>query len=347
MLSQKKAYKTLADGRQVDKYIIKNKNNMQIEILTLGATVEKLFVNDKYGNKRDITLGFDDIDSYLSSDYQGAAVGPYANRIAGGAFSVGENIYTLERNDNGKNSLHSNRLFTNAIWEAETIENDSVKLTLFTPDGSEGFPGDISAEVIYSLSDDDSLKIEYRAKTTKPTFYNPTNHMYFNLSGYDSTSILDTVLQINAEFFTPVDENLIPTGEIRSVKDTPFTFLTPIPIGERIDFDDEQLLLANGYDHNYCFMNTASGSPGSANAYDKKSGIFMTVETDMPGIQLYTGNFLKGDIGKNGKAMPFRSAFCLETQFYPDTPNQKDFPSCLLEVGEEFYSRTTYSFSTR
>ncbi|MDR1630353.1 MAG: galactose mutarotase [Oscillospiraceae bacterium] len=337
----------LRDGRTVDQYIIENKNHARVELLTLGATIRSLFIPGKNGDLLDVALGFDNIEDYLTSDYQGATVGPYANRICKGEFTVSGKHYAITKNEDGINSLHSARAFTNAVWSAEILLENAVKFNCLTKKGTEGFPGDIRSSVTYTLSDINELHMEFAGTTDEAVPFNPTNHNYFNLSGYDAGSILDTVLTIYASHYTPVDAQKIPTGEIADVKDTPFTFLRPAAIGERINFDCEQLKNTGGYDHNFCIDGADGTLHTAAVACDPKSGITLTVKTTLPGIQFYTGNFLNGQIGKNRRPMELRTGFCLETQFYPDTPNHPNFPQCTLLPGKEYCSTTVYAFSVK
>lgn len=337
----------LNDGRIVDKYIIENKNHMRVELLTLGATIQGLFVPNKNGALLDVALGFDNIEDYLTSDYQGATVGPYANRICGGAFTVDGKQYTVTKNEDGINSLHSARAVTNAVWSAEILSINTVKFFCLTEKDTQGFPGNITCTVTYTLSDNNELHLNFHGTTDEAVPFNPTNHNYFNLSGYDGGSILDTLLTLQASHYTPVDTQKIPTGEIADVKDTCFTFLTPTAIGDRIHFDCEQLKNTNGYDHNFCIDGADGTLRTAAAAYDPKSGVELTVKTTLPGIQFYAGNFLNGQIGKNGFPMNFRNGFCLETQYYPDTPNHPNFPQCTLLPGKEYRSTTVYAFSVQ
>lgn len=345
MVQKIQDFAKLRDGRLVDKYILENTVGTKVEILSLGAVIQKLFVKNKEGEMLDVVLGYDKVDDYLNSDYQGAVVGPYANRIKDGSFTISGETFNVTKNEDGKNSLHSARSFTDVVWEGEIISNSTVKLNHFTKNLTEGFPGNMKVSVFYTLNDDNSLEMKITAVSDSPAVINPSNHSYFNLSGFDSGDILDTVLKLNASRYTPVDSEKIPTGESANVKGTPFTFLEPKTIGERINFDHEQLKNTNGYDHNYCIEGFDGSLRTAAIAHDKKSGITLEVQTTLPGIQFYSGNFLNGQIGKNNTPMNFRNAFCLETQFYPDTPNNPLFPQCTFKANEEYKSSTIYKFS--
>lgn len=330
-------------GEAVSLYTI-DKGEVRISVSDLGATLVSFFAPDKNGRLDDILLGFDSAEEYIElTDYQGAIAGPYANRIGGGRFSLDGEIIRLVCNENGKTCLHSNGEYTFALWQAEVIGESSVCFSLKTADGLNGFPGNITTTVTYSLLEGGVLDIAYKSVSSKKTVLNPTNHAYFNLAGYQSDSILEHKLMINAHSFTPVDCDSIPTGELRSVEGTPFDFTQALPIGLNIDADCEQLKFTGGYDHNFCI----DGYDGlelqlAAVVTEAQSGRRLTVKTNLPGVQFYAGNFLKGTKGKGGIPMEYRSGFCLETQFYPDSPNHANFPSCVFDAGEVYESRTQY-----
>ncbi len=335
----------MPDGREVYKYIISNNNGCEAHILTLGATLNSFVTPDKNGEMRDVLLGFDTVDDYLKlSDYQGATVGPVANRIGGAAFDIGTKHYELVANEKDVTCLHSGGEFSFAVWSAIVVDSDAVEFGYVSPDGQEGFPGETKVKVVFSLKDDNKLTIKYEAVSDRDTFINLTNHAYFNLKGYGHGTILDHEIQIFAERYTPVDEMSIPYGRNDLVEGTPFDFRTPHLIGERIDEENEQLSFTGGYDHNYCVDGEMGELRECARVFCAESGIKMNVYTTLPGVQFYAGNFLNGTAGKKGVPMEKRSGFCLETQYYPDTPNKPDFPQCFFKAGEKYVSETVYEF---
>ncbi len=337
----------LSDGREVKKYNISN-GKMKASVISYGATLAEIFVPDKNGNKKDILVGFDDIEGFEKrTDYQGVVVGPYANRIGNASFNIDGSEYKLTANEKDVTCLHSNGEFNTAVWDAEILSENSVKFTYSSPDGLNGFPGNIITSVIYTLTDNNELKLEYYAVSDKKTVINLTNHAYFNLGGYDHDTILDHYISINADNFTPVDEFSIPTGEITPVEGTPFDLRNNALIGKSIDTDCDQLNFTGGYDHNFCINGYDGSIKKAAHVECEKTGINLEVFTDLPGVQFYAGNFLKGTIGKNNLPMNKRSGFCLETQFYPDSPNKPEFPSCIYDAGEEYKSVTIFKFSTK
>lgn len=336
----------MPDNTEIYKYIIENSHGTQAHILTLGATLQSFIIADKNGDMRDVLLGFDTVSDYLTkSNYQGATVGRYANRISGATLEINGEHYCLDANENDVTSLHSAGDFSYSPWKALVPDADMVELSYVSPDGKGGFPGEVSVKVVFRLTEDNELCIRYSGVSTKDTYMNFTNHAYFNLNGYDSGDILSHYLKIDSSFITPVDELSIPQGQPMSVENTPFDFREFTRIGERIDADHVQLKMTGGYDHNYCLVENGASLREIAQSYSTDSGIKMTVSTTLPGVQFYAGNFLKGAEGKNGKAMNKRSGFCLETQFYPDTPHRPDFPSCLYKAGDEYVSETVYAFS--
>ena len=336
----------LSDGRKINKFKISNKNNVAVSVISYGATLTEIIVPDRNNIYKDILVGFDDIDGFVNrTDYQGVIVGPYANRIGNAKFTIDGIEYKLSANEKGVTCLHSNGEFNTAVWEAEIIDDNSVAFKYTSPDGLNGFPGKIDVKVTYSLNDKDELKLEYSAVSDKKTVINLTNHAYFNLGGYDSGTILDHLITVNADNYTPVDAFSIPTGEIADVTNTPFDLRKPVRIGENIDADNEQLQFTGGYDHNFCINEYDGSLKKAAEVTDPDSGRTIEVLTDLPGVQFYAGNFLKGIIGKAGLPMEKRSGFCLETQFYPDTPNKPDFPQCTYNAGESFNSVTVFKFS--
>jgi len=323
---------------------------MEVAIASFGGIIQKLTAADGQGRYEDVVLGFDSVDRYQDDHpYFGALIGRFGNRIAAGRFSLDGHDYALACND-GKNHLHGGlRGFDKVEWHARRVSGDlgqSFVLTYVSADGEEGYPGELNVSVTYTLTDDDDLQIEYSAETTKPTPVNLTSHPYFNLAGSGDSSIRDHELQVNAACFTPVDRSLVPTGAIQAVVDTPMDFRKPKPIGEHIDSDFEQLQFAGGYDHNWV-LDSASGGPElAARVVHPPTGRVMEVFTTEPGLQFYTGNSLDGIIGKGGASYGPRSGFCLETQHFPDSPNQPGFPSTILRPGELYESTTIYRFST-
>ena len=349
--TKKASFGKAPDGAEVDLYTLTNKNGVEAAISTYGGVVVSLKVADRNGKLGDVVLGFDTVDGYVSDkSYFGAIIGRYGNRIGHAQFSLDGKTYTLAKN-NGENTLHGgNKGFNKAVWTAKEIpakDGQALELTYLSKDGEEGFPGNLHVRVIYTLTDSNALKIDYSASTDKDTVVNLTNHSYFNLAVPGSGDILSHVLMINADRFTPVDSGLIPTGELRDVAGTPFDFRKPTPIGERINSDDEQIKLGGGYDHNFV-LNRKPGDPISlaARVVEPKSGRVLEVWTTEPGIQFYTGNFLDGSLhGKGGISYTKRSAFCLETQHFPDSPNKPAFPSTELQPGQRYHTTTIYKFS--
>ena len=340
----KNIFGTTKNGETVDVYTLRNSNGMAVDVITYGATVNSIYAPDKNGAFADVLSGFDTIEGHENySDYQGMTVGRYANRIAGGKFSIDGVEYNVEKNEKGITCLHGGAELSKAIWKALIIDDNSIEMTYTSPDGAMGFPGKVDFSVTFTLHEDNALKIEYLAVSDKKTILNMTNHAYFNLAG--KGDILGHELMINADAYTPIDADSIPTGEIRSVEGTAFDFREFKPIGRDIGADDEQLILARGYDHNFC-LNDGDG-PAAA-AYDPESGRMLEVFTDLCGVQLYTGNFLDGTIiGKKGNPLVQHAGFCLETQFYPNTPNMPEFPQCTFDAGEKFTSCTVFRFSVK
>jgi aldose 1-epimerase len=337
------------NGKEVFMYTLTNKKGDIIKLTNYGAAISEIDVPDRNGIRENVTFGYDNLEGYKSGDlYFGKIVGRFANRICKGKFSLDGKEYTLSLN-NGVNSLHGgNTGWHSRVWDAQILtktDYPAVKFKYFSPDMEEGYPGNVTAEVVYTWTDDDEIIIDYKVTTDKNTVINVTNHAYFNLHGAGTGDILDHVVTIKASAFTPVDSTLIPTGEIRPVEGTPFDFRTPHAIGERIINPDEQLVLGKGYDHNFVLENAEEVD---ASVYDPYTGRVLEVITDQPGIQLYSGNFLDAtQKGRGGKVYKYRSGLCLETQHYPDSPNQVSFPSVLLTPAEPFMSSTTYRFSVK
>ena len=333
-----------ADGTQVDVFTLKNSAETSVDIITYGATVNSIYTADKNGKFDDILIGFDTVEGHEKlSDNQGMTIGRYANRIAGGKFTLDGTEYDLVKNEKGITSLHSAAETSSKVWKAIIVDDNCLEMSLTTPDGINGFPGKIDYKVTFTLYEDNSLKIDYNAVSDKKTVINMTNHAYFNLAGHGD--ILGHELMINADAYTPTDEFSIPTGEIRKVEGTAFDFRVSKPIGRDINEDDIQLKQCRGYDHNFC-LNETDGP--CAVAYDPESGRTLEVFTDLPGIQLYCGNFLDGTKpGKGGVPMMKHAGFCLETQFYPNTPNMPEFPQCTYDAGEKYESCTVFRFSVK
>jgi aldose 1-epimerase len=338
---QKEIYAQFNDDEIIYSFTLKNKRGVEVKILNFGGIISAIKTPDKSGHIENITLGHNSLQHYIDDNsYLGAIIGRYGNRIANGKFILEGVLYTLAKN-NPPNHLHGGHMgFDKRIWKATSKTNkDSVTLTLnyVSKDMEEGFPGNLYTTISYSLTSENSLEIVYKAKTDKKTIINLTNHAYFNLSGSFSNDILDHQLQINATKMLPIDEFLIPTGDMDLVENTPFDFRTFKPIGKDIDVDNKQLNLGLGYDHCWCLNNPNKGVRKIASAYHKKSGRLLEVFSDQPGVQFYSGNHLSGDYQK-------RTGFCLETQHYPNSPNQKKFQSVVLGPGEIYSSKTSYKF---
>jgi aldose 1-epimerase len=340
----------MPDGTAVELFTFTNSHGVEVRIINLGATVASIRTPDRQGQLGDVVLGFDSLDGYLhNAPFFGVVVGRYGNRIAKGRFALDGHAYTLATND-GENHLHGGlKGFDKGVWTPEIVDAagvPSLKLQYVSQDGEEGYPGTLTATVTYTLTDDNALKIAYAATTDRKTVVNLTNHSYFNLAGRGD--VLSHELTIDADRFTPVDKGLIPTGELTPVAGTPFDFTTPHAIGARIDAKDQQIEYGHGYDHNFVLNKPLGAFGAAATAYDPSSGRVLTVSTSEPGVQFYTGNFLDGSVrGKGGQAYQRRSAFCLETQHYPDSPNHPAFPSTVLEPGQRYETTTVFAFSVR
>jgi aldose 1-epimerase len=336
---------------QVEIYTLTNAHGMEARIMTYGAAIVSLKTPDRRGRLENIVLGFDELETYLTGvPYYGATVGRYANRIAKSRFVLDGTTYPLSAND-GPNSLHGGRRgFDKRIWRVDTIgsETNRLRFTYVSRDGEGGFPGELTAHVTYRLADDDSLEIIYEASTTAPTPVNLANHAYFNLSGDPHRSILGHTLQINADTFTPVDANLIPTGEERAVAGTPFDFRRATAIGARIEGVDEQLKLGRGYDHNWVLKapRARSALRPAAVLTDPGSGRVLEIRTTQPGLQFYSGNFMNGKPAGEGSVFGYRTGLCLETQHFPDSPNHAAFPNTILRPGDTYSERTVLHFRT-
>lgn len=346
MSVEKYIYGTMAK-KNVYAFVIRNALGTKAQIIEKGATLDKLIVEDKNGNFIDVLVGHDDLDGHINrSDYQGVVVGQYANRIKNGSFVIDGVQYNVTKNEKDITCLHGGGEYSSAHWCGKELTDNAVEFTYTSPDGQDGFPGNVNIKVIYTLDDQNNLSIQYSATSDKKTVINLTNHAYFNLNGYDGGDVLGHTLQINANKFTAIDENSIPTGELPLVAGTPFDFTAEKTIGKDIEEDFPQLKNGMGYDHNFCVADYDGTLKTIAVAKADKSGIKMEVKTTEPGVQLYTGNFLDGSvIGKGNKPITKRSAFCLETQVFPDSPNHPEWPRCIYDAGEEYKSTTIFSFS--
>jgi len=343
---------SLPSGTAVSLYHLKNANGMEVNISNYGGIITSIKVPDKNGVFEDVVLGYDSLSGYIKApSFFGALVGRYGNRIANGKFKLDGKTYTLAVN-NGKNHLHGGlKGFDKVTWNAapsSTSDSATLKLTYLSRDMEEGYPGNLKVTVIYTLTNDNALKISYEATTDKKTVVNLTNHSYFNLSGNTKRDILDHSLQLDASKFIPVDEGLIPTGEIKPVKGTPFDFISPTVVGSRINDKDPQLVVGRGYDHCFVFDKPAGSMAKVGTLSDSVSGRYMELYTTEPGTQIYTGNFLDGSVtGKFNTVYKQRYAICLETQHYPDSPNRPKFPTVVLNPGDVYKTQTIFKFGAR
>jgi len=342
----------MPDGTPVDRFTLKGSGGMEAVVITYGGAVVSVTVPDHTGKSADVVLGMDTLDGYRSQTaFLGALVGRWGNRIGHGQFTLEGRTFRLPKND-GENTLHGGpEGFNKKVWKARDAsgpDGPAVELTYVSKDGEMGFPGTLTAHVTYTVTSRNELKIDYTATTDQPTVVNLTNHSYFNLAGAGEGDVLGFQVTIDADHYTPTDAGLIPTGELRSVQGTPFDFRHATAIGARIGQKDEQLGFGRGYDHNYVLNKGVGGLTKAAEVYDPKSGRVMEVWTTEPGVQFYTGNQLDGKVhGKGGKVYGMRTAFCMETQHYPDSPNKPAFPSTELKPGGTYRSTTVYRFSAR
>ncbi|MDP6523723.1 MAG: aldose epimerase family protein [Kiritimatiellia bacterium] len=345
-------YGKLADGSEVEIYTLTNGHGLEAKIITYGGIVTSLKVPDRDGKLGDIVLGYDKLDDYVRNNpYFGCLVGRYGNRIAKGKFSIDGKEYTLATN-NDANALHGGlKGFDKAVWKArpaKTGNGPSLELIYLSKDGEEGYPGNLSVKAVYTLTNKNGLRLDFEARTDKPTVCNLTHHSYFNLANAGKSTILDHEVTIEADKFTPVDEGLIPTGKTPLVKGTPFDFSTPHTIGERIGVENQQLKYGAGYDHNWVLRNQDGDLALAATVVEPKTGRIMQVLSTEPGLQFYTGNFLDGsNVGKSGTVYNHRAAFCMEPQHYPDSPNHPEFPTTLLKPGQTYKNTIIYRFSAK
>lgn len=346
----KSDFQTVIDGDSTNLYVLNNSNGVEVAITNYGGRIVSVMVPDKDGVFKDVVLGFDNIDDYTATDNNfGATIGRYGNRIAHGKINIDGVEYELPQNNFG-HSLHGGpEGFDKKVFSATQPDNKSLILTYLSEDGEAGYPGNLDVKVTMTLTDNNAIDIRYEALTDKKTVVNLTNHSYFNLSGDANNNVLDNILMINADSFTPVDDTFMTTGEILTVEGTPMDFRTPTSIGDRIDnYEYDQLKFGDGYDHNWVLNTKGDISQVAASVYSPASGIQLEVYTDEPGVQVYTGNFLAGtDTGKYGAVYGKRNAICLETQKYPDTPNKPDWPSAFLMPGDTYTSRCIYKFNVK
>jgi aldose 1-epimerase len=350
MVVEVKKFGEMEDGRPVKIFTLTNRQGMEVKITEYGCIIVSLNVPDRDGKLGDVVLGYDDVQDYFDMNpFFGSIVGRYANRIADGKFSLDSQTYQLATN-NGKNHLHGGlKGFDKVLWQGKILSdqnNPAIELRYLSKDGEENYPGNLQVVVTYTLTEENALKIEYRATTDKKTIINLSNHSYFNLRG--SGDILGHQLMINADYFTPVDTTLIPTGEIRPVEGTPFDFRQLTAIGERINATNEQLKNGKGYDHNFILNKSGDSLTLAAKVYEPETGRLLEIHTTEPGVQFYSGNFLDGSItGKKGMVYAHRSGFCLETQHFPDSPNKPQFPSTVLAPDEKYNQVTIFKFGTK
>ncbi len=337
------------DNASAGVHRLQNSNGMEVLVSAYGGIIQSLTAADRHGRYTDVVLGFDTMDGYFGKHpYFGALVGRYANRIANSRFEIDGVTYKLTPGRGGHHLHGGDKGFDKVLWRVSPSEGSgrSLRLLHVSEDGNEGYPGDLSVQVDYALSEYDELSISYHATTDKTTIVNLSNHSYFNLGGTDVTDVLDHVVELNADFFTPVDSEMIPSGELRDVSATPMDLRLPARIGDHIDSDDEQLRYAGGFDHNWVLNRVSGGLQFAARVSEPHSGRVLEVSTTEPGLQFYTGNRLDGNIaGKAGRRYRSRSGFCIETQHFPDSPNQPAFPSTMLRPGETYLSKTVYKFS--
>jgi len=341
---EKQVFGTMPDGKEVYIFTLTNSSGAKAKITNYGAAVVALIVPDRNGKMEDVVTGFENLEGYINDkSFFGVTVGRYGNRIAKSKFSIDGVEYNVTANE-GENHLHGGNVgFYKAIWDAEQLETEEGPA-----DGEEGYPGNVNMEVVYTFTNTNELRIDYTGTTDKPTILNPTHHSYFNISGDFTKPITSQVLQIDADYYTPVNDKLITTGELAKVENTPFDFREPQVVGDRIDDDFDQIKFSGGYDHNWVINEYDSKVKKAVELYEPVSGRVLEVLTDQPGVQFYSGNFMNGTItGKGGVVYNHRTGLCLEPQHYPDSPNKPDFPSTVLRPGETYKQTTIYRFSTK
>lgn len=351
MSIEKSFFGRMQDGTEINLYTLKNKNGMTVGIINYGGIITSIKTADRNGHMDDVVLGYDNLESYLKKgQYFGAIIGRHANRIENAEFEINGKTYHLAQND-GKNHLHGgSRGFDKVVWQADIIDNDGVQalqLKHLSRDGEENYPGNLDVTVTYTLTDDNGIRIDYYAVSDKDTVVNLTNHSYFNLSGHASGDILDHQVMINADRFTAINDECIPTGEIRDVAGTPMDLRTLKTVRDGICTNDEQIAFGHGYDHNWILKVSGDRPEKAAEVYDPRSGRVMEVYTTKPGIQFYSGNSIERITGKEGAIYDRRSALCLETQYYPNGTKHKHFPSPFLKAGQDYRYTTIYKFSAR
>jgi len=349
---EKQDFGTTPDGKKVYLFTLTNNSGAKVKITNYGAAVVALIIPDRNGKMEDVVTGFENLEGYINDkSFFGVTVGRYGNRIANSKFKIDGIEYTVTANE-GENHLHGGNIgFFKAVWDAEPLETEegpAVKLTLLSPDGDEGYPGNVNMEVVYTFTNTNELIIDYKGTTDKPTVLNPTHHSYFNISGDFTKPITSQILQIDADYYTPVNDKLITTGELAKVENTPLDFRQPQVIGDRINDDFIQLKYSGGYDHNWVINGYDGKVKKAVELYEPVSGRVLEVLTDQPGVQFYSGNFMNGTItGKGGVVYNHRTGLCLEPQHFPDSPNKPDFPSTILRPGETYKQTTIYRFSTK
>jgi aldose 1-epimerase len=343
---KKELFGMTKEGKEAYIFTLKNSKGMKVQVTNYGAILVSLFVMNKFGEFKDVVLGYDKLEDYFSNDLLfGATVGRNVNRIENAQFKIDGVTYHLIKNKNQHN-IHSDKEagFHKVLWNFKLVNDNAIEFYYKSCDGEQGFPGNLDISVTYSLTEANGLMISYRGVSDKKTLINLTNHSYFNLSGHDSGDILDTMVTIDADYYTSIKEEIIPTGEISSIKETPMDFKVSKAIGEEIDSNFEQLKLAQGYDHNFVLNNQDIGIRKIAEAFSESEGIKMEVYSDQPGLQFYAGNTMKEIIGKGGAVYKKRGGFCMEPQFYPNSINIENFKSPLFDKGEEFKTTTMYQF---
>ena len=353
MAITKQSFGKSTDGTEIFLYEITNTSGAMMKVTDFGAILVSLMVPDENHKLRDVVLGYDTVEGYyVNPPHFGSPIGRNGNRIGNASFTIDGVTYQLEKNDNGKNNLHSGpNFYRTRVWDVAEIdaEKNSITFSIKSPRLDQGFPGNFTAFVSYTLTEKNELVLDYKGTADKDTIVNMTNHSYFNLAGHDAgaESVMNHLVQIHAEEYTPTDKLLIPTGEIAPVAGTPMDFTTPKKIGQDVDADFEQLIMAGGYDHNYALTRKKGEMREAAVVWCEESGIQMKVYTDLPGMQFYIGNFIEQENGKAGCVYGKRSGFCMETQYYPNACNEEKFESSLLKAGEEYHTTTVYAFSTK